>query len=121
MLHKSLMFEPKWFQHRTNIAPGALFGAAWRLLGLSDCILEASCWPLAALERLFEPPESAQSGFGRPLSPSWISKDPALDDATAVVKRAEAHGLAPAKAVGRGVVMSSGAKLLERDAGAPAS
>ena len=56
-------FEPKWLQNRASIAPGGAFGASWRLLWLSDGILEASCALLAAPERLFEPPESAKSDF----------------------------------------------------------
>ena len=48
---------------KAKIDPGGIFGASWHLLGLSDCIVEASCWLLAVLERLFEPPESAKTDF----------------------------------------------------------
>ena len=52
-----------------KIKPKSLPEVSWRLLGLSDCIFEACRWLLVALERLFEPPESAKNDFEAFLRP----------------------------------------------------
>ena len=63
MLQITLIFEPKWFQNRAKIAPGGAFGASWRLLWLSDCILEASGALLAALGARLGAPLGAVLGL----------------------------------------------------------